>query len=146
MVWTQERHIPWWKLMVRVSGVPRRTVLKVRVKICRWYLYRITPLSDSEDDFCKGCLNVCHHKTTVLLRTTFIRTISFHQLKWLWNDFFYYLIWNSFKNDKEWRLFYCDSTIGCRVIQDFDLCKLDDLWGHSVDTKWCKLTKYEISV
>ena len=22
---------------------------------------------------------------------------------------------------------YCVSTIGCRVIQDFDLCKLDDL-------------------
>ena len=28
-------------------------------------------------------------------------------------------------NDEEWRLFYCDSTLGCRVIQDFDLCKLD---------------------
>ena len=27
-------------------------------------------------------------------------------------------------NDEEWRLFYCaDSTLGCRVIQDFDLCK-----------------------
>ena len=22
----------------------------------------------------------------------------------------------------------CDSTLGCQVIQDFDLCKLDDLW------------------
>ena len=31
------------------------------------------------------------------------------------------------KNDEEWRLFYCDSTLGCRVIQGFDLCKLDDL-------------------
>ena len=29
-------------------------------------------------------------------------------------------------NDDEWRLFYCDSTFGCRVIQDFGLCKLDD--------------------
>ena len=29
------------------------------------------------------------------------------------------------QNDEEWRLFYCDSTLGCRVIQDFDLCKLD---------------------
>ena len=29
-------------------------------------------------------------------------------------------------NDEEWRLFYYDSTLGCRVIQDFDLCKLDD--------------------
>ena len=27
--------------------------------------------------------------------------------------------------DEEWRLFYSDSTLGCRVIQDFDLCKLD---------------------
>ena len=24
-------------------------------------------------------------------------------------------------------VFYCDSTLGCRVIQDFNLCKLDDL-------------------
>ena len=32
----------------------------------------------------------------------------------------------SFQNDEEWRLFYCDSTFGCRVIQDFGLCKLDD--------------------
>ena len=35
--------------------------------------------------------------------------------------------------------------IGCRVIQDFGLCKLDDLWRHVVDTKWCKITKYGIS-
>ena len=28
---------------------------------------------------------------------------------------------------KKWRLFYCDNTFGCRVIQDFGLCKLDDL-------------------
>ena len=41
--------------------------------------------------------------------------------------FFYYLIRKSFPNDKEWRLFYCDSTLGCRIIQDFDLCKLDYL-------------------
>ena len=40
---------------------------------------------------------------------------------------FYYLIGKSFQNDEEWRLFYCDSTLGCRVIQDFNLCKLDDL-------------------
>ena len=31
------------------------------------------------------------------------------------------------ENDEEWHLFYCDSTLGCRVIQDFALCKLDDL-------------------
>ena len=40
-------------------------------------------------------------------------------------NFFYYLVRKSFQNDEEWRLFYCDSTLGCRVIQDFDLCKLD---------------------
>ena len=33
----------------------------------------------------------------------------------------------SFQSDEEWRLFYCDSTLGCRVIQAFDLCKLNDL-------------------
>ena len=32
---------------------------------------------------------------------------------------------SKWQNDEEWRLFYCDSTLGCRVIQDFDLCKLD---------------------
>ena len=30
-------------------------------------------------------------------------------------------------NDEERRLFCCDSSLGCRFIQDFDLCKLDDL-------------------
>ena len=43
-------------------------------------------------------------------------------------------------------LFYCDSTLGCRVIQDFDLCKLDDLQRHIVDTKLCKITKNGISL
>ena len=66
-----------------------------------------------------------------------------HRLKCLWSEIFYYLIWQSFQNDEEWRLFYCDSTLGCRVI---DLCKLDDLWRHFVDTKWCKITKYGVSV
>ena len=41
---------------------------------------------------------------------------------------FYYLIRKGFQNDEEWRLFYCDSTLGCRVIQEFDVCKLDDFW------------------
>ena len=36
-----------------------------------------------------------------------------------------YLIRKSFQNDEEWRLFHCDSTLGCRVIQDFDLYKLN---------------------
>ena len=55
--------------------------------------------------------------------------------------FFYYIIRKSFQNYEEWRLFYCDSTLGCRVIQDFDVCKLDDLWRHNLDTKWRKITK-----
>ena len=42
-------------------------------------------------------------------------------------EFFYYLMQKSFQNDKEWHLFYCDSTLGCGVIEDFDLCKLEDL-------------------
>ena len=33
----------------------------------------------------------------------------------------------SFQNGEEWRFLNCDSTLGCRVRQDFDLCKLDDL-------------------
>ena len=41
------------------------------------------------------------------------------------------------------RTFLC---VFCRVIQDFGLCKLDDLWRHIVETKWCKITKYGISV
>ena len=64
-----------------------------------------------------------------------------HCLKCLWNELFYYLVWKSFQNDKEWHLFYRDSTLGCRVIQDFDLCKSYDLRRHRVDTKLCTITK-----
>ena len=39
---------------------------------------------------------------------------------------FYHLVRKSFQSDEEWRLFYCDSTLCCRVIQDFDLCKLGE--------------------
>ena len=49
-------------------------------------------------------------------------------------NFFYYLIRKSFQNDKEWRLYYCNSTLGCGVIQDFDLYKLDcdvTVWTQS---------------
>ena len=35
--------------------------------------------------------------------------------------------WKSFQSDEEWRLFYCNSILVCQVIQDFGLCKLDDL-------------------
>ena len=59
---------------------------------------------------------------------------------------FYYLIQKSFQNDKEWRLFYCNITLACRVIPDFDLCKLDYLWRHRLDTKWCTITKNGISL
>ena len=41
--------------------------------------------------------------------------------------YYFYLIPKSFQNDEEWLLFYCESALGCQVIQDFDLCKLDDL-------------------
>ena len=47
-------------------------------------------------------------------------------LKCPWHEIFYYLVRKSFQNDEEWRLFYFDSTLGCRVIKDFDLCKLDE--------------------
>ena len=39
---------------------------------------------------------------------------------------FYYLVRKNFQNDEECRLFCLDSTLGCRVIQDLDLCKLDE--------------------
>ena len=51
-----------------------------------------------------------------------------------------FLLCNSnFQNDEEWRIFYCDSTPGWRVIQDFDFYKLDD---SACDvTMWCKIAK-----
>ena len=65
------------------------------------------------------------------------------RLKCMWSNF-YYLIRKSFQNDEEWRLFYCaDRTLSCRVVQDFDLCKLDALQNYNVDTKWCKITKID---
>ena len=68
--------------------------------------------------------------------------------KVLMKRIFYYLILKSFQNDKESRLFYCDSTLDCRVIQDFDLCKLDDFWRHNMDTKWCTMhiTKNQVAL
>ena len=42
----------------------------------------------------------------------------------------------SLQSDEEWCLFYCDSTLGCWVIEDIYLCKLDDFWCHNLDTKW----------
>ena len=40
-------------------------------------------------------------------------------------------------------LYILYSTLSCRVIQDFDLSKFDNLWRHSVDTKWFKITRME---
>ena len=34
-----------------------------------------------------------------------------------------------------------NGALGCQVIQDLDLCKLDDLGRHIVESKWCKITK-----
>ena len=48
----------------------------------------------------------------------------------------------SFDIDEEWHLFY-DSTLSGWVIQDFDLCKLHDLWHHKVDTKMMLNQKME---
>ena len=64
-----------------------------------------------------------------------------HILNCIWHKMFYYLIRKNFQNDEEWRLFHCNSILGCRFIQDFNLCKLEDLWRHNVDTKWSKITK-----
>ena len=41
--------------------------------------------------------------------------------------FFSKLVRTSFQDAEKWRLFYSDSTLGCRIIQDFYMCKLDDL-------------------
>jgi len=51
---------------------------------------------------------------------------------------FHQFIRKSFQNN----LFYRDSTLGCRVTQDFDLCKLD-----YYSTMWTQNdVKYGISV
>ena len=50
------------------------------------------------------------------------------------------------KELSKWWLFYCDSTLGCRVIRDVGLCKLDHLWRDNVDTKWWRITKNWISL
>ena len=59
--------------------------------------------------------------------------------KCFWSCFRLKCIWHKLgypqelSNGGECCLFYCASTLGCRVIQDLDLCKLDDLWRHIVD-------------
>ena len=45
-----------------------------------------------------------------------------------------------------WPSHYVSEILGCWVMEDFDLCKLDDLWCHMVDTKWNEITKYGIFV
>ena len=66
-------------------------------------------------------------------------------LKCPWHEIFYYLIGKSFQSDEEWRSFYCDSTLGCRVIQDVNLCILDKC-DVTTGTQWCKITKNRISL
>jgi len=39
---------------------------------------------------------------------------------------FYHLVRGSFQGDGEWRLFYCGGTLCCRVVRDFDLCRLGE--------------------
>ena len=58
-------------------------------------------------------------------------TVSFYRQ--FYEILTYKIIGKSFQNDEKWRLFYQDSTFSCRVIKDFGLCKLDDLWRHIVD-------------
>jgi len=36
---------------------------------------------------------------------------------------FFYLIGRSFQNDEEWRLPYCNTILGCQLVQDFVLYK-----------------------
>ena len=48
------------------------------------------------------------------------RNIRWPDFECLWREI-YYLLENSFQNDEEWYLFYCDS-------------KLDQLWRHNVDS------------
>ena len=61
--------------------------------------------------------------------------ISTVDLKCIWHKNFHWLVRKSFQNDEERCLFYCNSILGCRgSIQDFGLCKLEDLWRHKVDT------------
>ena len=67
----------------------------------------------------------------------------FTTLKCIWSELFLLDYWKELSNDEEWS---CDSTLACIVTQDFDLCKLDDLWWHNVDTKWCKITNKIVSL
>ena len=46
---------------------------------------------------------------------------------------FYCLI----RNDEEWRYFI---VIALLVAELFKILIYEDLWRHSVDTKWCKIT------
>ena len=65
------------------------------------------------------------NKTQRRLLNEYPHPTKYEYLKCPWHDIFYYLVRKSSQNDEEWRLFFCDSTLGCLVIQDFHLCKLD---------------------
>ena len=72
-----------------------------------------------EKHFCAGTL-LNTNGTFSFLFTWLSSLTCAHDTK-----FFKHLVRKSFQNDEEWRLCYSDSTLGCRVIQDLYLCKLD---------------------
>ena len=54
-------------------------------------------------------------------------TVPFFSLKVHVTKKFFLAYLKELSNEEEQNLFYCDSTLGCQVIQDFDLSKLEDL-------------------
>jgi len=64
---------------------------------------------------------------------TKVSTVDLNKVYNLWHQFFYHLIRKSFQSGEEWYLFYCNSILGCQVIQS----KLEDFWRHNMDTKRC---------
>ena len=62
------------------------------------------------------CRNIKDLRMSQILRKFALNNYIY--LKCPWHEIFYYRVQKSFQNDEEWRLFYCDSTLGCWVIQD----------------------------
>ena len=85
----------------------------LRIQWCPWRLLGfLSTFAGWLASFCSLTID-CWLLTDPLCRTPLM---AFSKLKCLWNEMFYYLIRKSFRNDEEWRLFYCDSTLCCRVI------------------------------
>ena len=126
----------------------------------RWkktYTYHLLPSGEGgwgknqtiQQALCKGKTSVqttamAHAQWQLLTSNPF--QVNIACLKCIWHKIIHLLIRNNFQNDKEWHLFCCNSILGCQVVQDFDFWKLDDLWHHLMDTKWCKIAKCGISV